>query len=161
MHIFYFFQPYQIDDNQEGVLIKDPIGSNNKVIEDCASGIIFKSWATDIYIFDLNPITHNEEYDDCITKDSQKLNVNIKIKIQIKKGNAKYIYEKFGLNWYENEISVILANLIRNEIIDRNKENLNQKEFKHISDNTKIKMEEIMKMKKLPVLIQSIIVNKC
>lgn len=105
------------DGEEEAVLIKKPwfAGHGGVVKEPVASGLTWVALTTSAIKFKITPVTHTEEFSNMMTKDNTPIDFAAYLKLQVRKGESPYLYEKFGQAWYENSIAPTFRALVRDK----------------------------------------------
>ena len=95
-----------VDAGEEMVLIQKPwfFGSGGVVAEPVVSGRSLLAFSTEYEKYTRQPIKYSENFTDVITYDNNPVDFNAHVQIQLVKGESPVLHEKFGRNWYENNI---------------------------------------------------------
>jgi len=117
--VFIFSSCTIVDPNgdEEAVLVMKPLifghGGVEKTPVNC--GLTFCAPTTSSIIFKITPITITEEFDNMVTKDNTPVTFSAYMKVQIISGETPKLYEKFGINWYDNSIKPKFRAMVRDK----------------------------------------------
>ena len=114
--IFFFWSCVQVDGGQEVVLIKKPWFFGHGGVDEIPvkPGLTWIALSTDSYVFSIVPIRYEERFDDMISSDNAKMDLDLFITLQIQEGKTPKLYSRFGMNWYKNNVSAPVRSKIRN-----------------------------------------------
>jgi regulator of protease activity HflC (stomatin/prohibitin superfamily) len=148
----------------ESVLIKKPImfGTGGVVKEAYTTGREYAAPTTDYVSISVQPQTTKESFDDLITRDNNPVDFDVTVTYQIQAGKTPYLYETFGLKWYENNIKPQFRNFSRDFAkgytmfdLTSNPATANAMEKELIKN-----LSDLVAKQKLPVLILNVAVGK-
>lgn len=107
--------PSSVDAGEEAVLIYKPWifghgGVDPKPVE---TGLVWTLWSTSVRRVDIKPFNIDEKFDDLITSDNNPVDFNVHMTFQHQKGKTPILVEKFGKDWYKNNVREPLRNVTR------------------------------------------------
>ena len=153
------------DGGEEGVIIKKPwfFGHGGVEKNSVETGLTWCVLSTSSVIFDLKPRIITEEFNDLITSDNVPVDFKSYVTVQIIKGETPILYEKFGVEWYYNNLKEPFRTLIRNYSkkqklfeLTTNADVLKAGEQSVFEDITKLVKDESIPVKILKVTIGKI-----
>jgi len=110
---------YRVKPNadQESVLVYKPwfFGHGGVEASPISTGATWCAATTDHYEFTITPVTMTEEFKNMITADNNPVSFDVYLKLQIQKGNSPILYQKFGLNWYQNNLQAAFRTMVRDK----------------------------------------------
>src|SRR5574344_641506 len=156
--------PAKINAGEEGVFVKKPwfFGHGGVDYSPVGTGLAWKAWTTKCVTFSIIPIQYDEKFSDIMSSDNTPVDLTAHALIKIKKGQTPLLLDKFGENWYENDIQKDFCNEVRNEISKWAMMQLTCK--REIYDNMSAKIEKVLKdkIKKdgIPIELMKVIIDK-
>lgn len=107
--------PSSVDAGEEAVLIYKPWifghgGVDPKPVE---TGLVWTLWSTSVRRVNIKPFNIDEKFDDLITSDNNPVDFNVHMTFQHQKGKTPILVEKFGKDWYKNNVREPLRNVTR------------------------------------------------
>ncbi len=104
-----------VEGGQEAVFIKKPwiFGSGGVDNDPLTQGLEWCALSTDNVKFSVVPITYEEKFDDMMTDDNTPVDFSAYLKIRVISGKTPYLYDKFGVSWYENTVAPKFRALVR------------------------------------------------
>jgi len=106
----------KVPSGNEAVLIKKPIFFGESGVEQVAypTGRHFYALTTDAEVISIRPYQITENFDDLITKDNNPVDFNVYISVEHISGKTWLLVEKYGSNWYVNNVKEPLRTMVRN-----------------------------------------------
>lgn len=153
-----------VDADEEAVLVKQPwfIGHGGVCPTPITTGNTWTAWTTDIVRFKITPVQYDEKFTDIMSSDNTPVDLTAHVLIQINKGQTPLLLQKFGKDWYLNDIQKDLCNEVRNEISKYPMMELTCK--RTIYDNASSRIENVLKNKvqreRIPITIMKVIIDK-
>ena len=153
-----------VNADEEGVFVKKPwfFGSGGVSETPLTEGSTWKVCTTDFIKFTMTPIQYNEKFDDIMSSDNTPVDLSAHVLIKIIDNKTPFLLDKFGPNWYENDIQKTFCNDIRNEISKYPMMELTCK--RTIYDSLRVRTKNILEARVksigLPVEIIDVIIDK-
>lgn len=153
-----------VDADEEAVLVEKPwfIGHGGVCSTPITTGNTWTAWTTDIVRFKITPVQYDEKFTDIMSSDNTPVDLTAHVLIQINKGQTPLLLQKFGKDWYLNDIQKDLCNEVRNEISKYPMMELTCK--RTIYDNASSRIENVLKNKvnreRIPITIMKVIIDK-
>ena len=153
-----------IEAGQEGVLVESPwfFGHGGVDYTPVSTGLTWKAPTTDCIKFNIIPQQFNENFNDIMSSDNTPVNLTAHALIRIISGKTPLLLDKFGVNWYKNDIQKDFCNEVRNEISKWPMMQLTCK--REIYDNMSAKIENVLRAKivkdGIPIELMKIIIDK-
>lgn len=153
-----------VDAGEEMVLIQKPwfFGSGGVVDEPVVSGRALLAFSTEYEKYTRQPIKYSENFTDVITYDNNPVDFNAHIQIQLIKGKSPVLHEKFGRNWYENNIEDQFRSKIRGYCSKFQMFTLStdRKIVDSLENVILLEMQDYIKTIDMPVKINQVIIGK-
>lgn len=156
--------PAKVDAGEEGVFVMKPwfFGHGGVDYEPVRTGLSWEAWSTKCYTFKIVPVQYDEPFSDIMSSDNTPVDLTAHALIRIKPGQTPLLLEKFGTNWYQNDIQKDFCNEVRNEISKWPMMQLTCK--REIYDNMSKKIEEVLNKKiqkdGIPIDLMKVIIDK-
>ncbi len=95
-----------VNGGEEAVIVRKPLFFGNVGVDPVpiTDGREWAVFSTDEFIFDVKPVQYTENFTDIITKDNNPVDFHGYIKLQINEGKSAELYDKFGIDWYVNNL---------------------------------------------------------
>lgn len=157
-------KPAKIKAGEEGVFVKTPwfIGHGGVDYDPVGTGLTWEALSTKCVTFQIIPVQYNEGFNDIMSSDNTPVDLTAHALIQIKAGQTPLLLDKFGENWYQNDIQKDFCNEVRNEISKWPMMQLTCK--REIYDNMSDKIEKVLRKKivkdGIPIKLMKIIIDK-
>ena len=153
-----------VDAGEEMVLIQKPwvFGSGGVVKEPIVSGRPLLAISTEYEKYTRQPIKYSELFTDVITYDNNPVDFDAHIQVQLIKGESPVLHEKFGRNWYENNIEDQFRAKIRGYCSKFQMFTLStdRKIVDSLENGILVEMQDYIKTIDMPVTINQIIIGK-
>lgn len=156
--------PAKVGEGEEGVFVKKPwfFGHGGVDYSPVNTGLSWEAWSTKCVTFPIIPVQYNEKFNDIMSSDNTPVDLTAHALIKIKSGQTPLLLDKFGEQWYQNDIQKDFCNEVRNEISKWPMMQLTCQ--RDIYDNMSIKIEKVLrdKIKKdgIPIELMKIIIDK-
>lgn len=154
----------KVEPGEEGVFNMTPwiFGKGGVDSIPLTSGSAYYVPSTSFTKFNVTPVQHDEDFKDLFTKDRVPIEFSAHALIQIQRGRTPYLFDNFGIHWYENNIQRVFTNEVRNEICKYTMEELisNRQVYDSISITIKSVLDRIIKQKNIPINLLSIVIDK-
>lgn len=153
-----------VNADEEGVFVKKPwfFGSGGVSETPLQEGSTWKVCTTDFIKFTMTPVQYDEKFDDIMSSDNTPVDLSAHVLIKIIDGKTPLLLDKFGPNWYQNDIQKTFCNDIRNEISKYPMMELTCK--RTIYDSLRVRTKNILEARVksigLPVEIIDVIIDK-
>lgn len=153
-----------VNADEEGVFVKKPwfFGSGGVSETSLQEGSTWKVCTTDFIKFTMTPVQYDEKFDDIMSSDNTPVDLSAHVLIKIIDGKTPLLLDKFGVNWYQNDIQKTFCNDIRNEISKYPMMELTCK--RSIYDSLRVRTKNILEARVksigLPVEIIDVIIDK-
>ena len=153
-----------VNADEEGVFVKKPwfFGSGGVSETPLQEGSTWKVCTTDFIKFTMTPVQYDEKFDDIMSSDNTPVDLSAHVLIKIIDGKTPLLLDKFGPNWYQNDIQKTFCNDIRNEISKYPMMELTCKRI--IYDSLRVRTKNILEARVksigLPVEIIDVIIDK-
>lgn len=158
-------QKVNVGPGEEGVIVKKPVftiffGNGGVVPEATKTGSEYRALSTDIILVDVIPKQYDEQFDDMQSKDNIPVDFNAYIKLRVK--NSPMLIEKFGADWYRNNVQEPFRTSIRDECKRRNMTELTVGEHAvaEIQTGVAASMKTFVEKADIPVEVVSVVVGK-
>lgn len=156
--------PAYVDAGEEGVFVKTPwfFGHGGVDYDPVGTGLSWEAWSTSCIKFKVIPVQYDEKFSDIMSADNTPVDLTAHALIRIKSGYTPLLLDKFGEDWYSNDIQKDFCNEVRNEISKWPMMQLTCK--REIYDNMSKKIENVLnaKIKKdgIPIELMKVIIDK-
>ena len=157
-------QPAKIKAGEEGVFVKSPwfFGHGGVDYTPVGTGLAWEAFTTRCVTFKVIPLQYNEKFNDIMSSDNTPVDLTAHALIRIKAGQTPLLLDKFGENWYQNDIQKDFCNEVRNEISKWPMMQLTCK--REIYDNMSDKIERVLRAKivkdGIPINLMKVIIDK-
>lgn len=154
----------EVEAGEEGVLVESPLffGHGGVDYTPVSTGLTWNAPTTDCIKFKIIPQQYNETFNDIMSSDNTPVNLTAHALIRIVSGKTPLLLDKFGVNWYKNDIQKDFCNEVRNEISKWPMMQLTCK--REIYDNMSSKIEKVLRAKitkdGIPIELMKIIIDK-
>lgn len=154
-----------VDGDEEGVFVLQPwfFGHGGVSQRPLTEGSTWRVWSTRFVKFKVVPVRYDESFDDdAFSDDNTPLDVTAYLTVQIQRGKTPELLQKFGENWFENNLRVKFRTLIRGEICKYSMYDLvsNRDCLLNINKTIYEDISKYVKTMNIPVTICSVDVNK-
>lgn len=149
---------------QEGVYVENPWFFGHGGVDDTPvnTGLSWVAPTTNCVVFNITPVQYDEKFNDIMSSDNTPVDLTAHSLIRIISGKTPLLLNKFGENWYQNDIQKDFCNEVRNEISKWPMMQLTCK--REIYDNMSKKIELVLKNKikrdGIPVELMKVIIDK-
>lgn len=156
--------PARVKAGEEGVFVKSPwlFGHGGVDYTPMKTGLIWAAFSTKCITFRVIPVQYDEKFNDIMSSDNTPVDLTAHALIRIKTGQTPLLLDKFGENWYQNDIQKDFCNEVRNEISKWPMMQLTCK--REIYDNMSNKIEGVLRAKivkdGIPIEIMKVIIDK-
>lgn len=105
----------EIDAGHEGVVVQKPLmfGHSGVMPEPAPTGRVWHFWTTAIVPYNIQPFRVDEKFADLITSDNVPVTFNSYVQMQVVAGKTPLLHEKFGPEWYENNVQESYRTMVR------------------------------------------------
>jgi preprotein translocase subunit SecD len=154
----------KVNAGEEGVFVMKPwfFGHGGVDYNPISAGSSWMVFTTKCVTFSVIPIQYNEDFSDIMSSDNTPVNLTAHALIKIEKSKTPLLLDKFGENWYENDIQKDFCNEVRNEISKWPMMQLTCK--REIYDSMSNKIENILRKKiqkdGIPIELIKVIIDK-
>jgi len=153
-----------VNANEEGVFIKKPyfFGKGGVQAEPLTKGSEWKVFSSDFIKFIMSPVQYEEHFEDLVANDNNLINTSVYMTLQIKPGNTPILLEKFGENWYKNNVQEMFRKVTRDKLCEYGMFQLttDRKVYDVINADIEKTMVSFFKERDLPVNIRSIVISR-
>lgn len=154
-----------VNGDEEGVFVKKPwfFGDGGVDKTPLKEGSAWRVFTTSFYKFKKVPVRYDELIDDTPSDDNTPMDVSAYATIRIKEGKTPILLDKFGENWYKNNIQVKFRSLIRDQVSEYPMYDLasNRNVLSAIEKYIKTELEKTIKNDGLPIEVISVDINRC
>jgi regulator of protease activity HflC (stomatin/prohibitin superfamily) len=154
----------KVDGDEEGVFTLQPyfFGTGGVDYKPLKEGTEWYVPTTKFTVLKVSPQQYEEEFDDIITNNNTPVDLGAYLTLQIKKGNTPLLIEKFGEQWYENNIQQQFRQFVRNEISKYEMFILtsDREVYATINANIESQTRALFETKKLPVDLITVIIGR-
>lgn len=107
----------KVNAGHESVLIYKPyfIGHGGVEKDPISTGTEWCAWTTSHEDFIITPFTITEHFKDMIPSDNTPVSFDVYLKVQIKKGETPTLCEKFGSDWYNQNLQSSFRTMVRDK----------------------------------------------
>lgn len=107
-----------VNGDEEAVLIMKPFFFGHGGVDEkpVSSGRIMVAATTDDIIFKITPNAYAEKFENLISDDNVPLDFETHLTLRIIKGSTPDLYENFGADWYEHNVSPKFRSLVRDVV---------------------------------------------
>ncbi|OGG59336.1 hypothetical protein A3C89_02410 [Candidatus Kaiserbacteria bacterium RIFCSPHIGHO2_02_FULL_50_50] len=166
----------QIEAGHEGVIVDKPFftffenGGVRSEPLDAGSKWLF--YTSDVIMYDIRPVQHNEAFDDVrdgtITSDNIPIDFNAYIKVRPISGKTPKLHSSFGPHWYEQNIKELFRTSVRDEVSKTSMTALTTRQLNKdgkdiLGEIQRVvlgEMREFVKAKSIDVEVMEVIVGK-
>lgn len=148
-----------------GVFVKKPflLGSNGVDPQPAEAGRhYFAFWSTTLELYNIQPQSVTEKFDDLITKDNMPVDFAAYVQIQLIPEKVPMLHSKFGVNWYKNNLEKQFQEMVRNHA--KNYEAFSLMSSPTVSDEMSRSIEkqvvEFVESIDLPVIVKNVSIGK-
>jgi regulator of protease activity HflC (stomatin/prohibitin superfamily) len=108
-------QVTEIEAGHEGVVVQKPLifGSSGVMPEAASTGRIWHWWTTLVVPYNIQPFRVDEQFADLITSDNVPVTFNSYVQMQVTAGKTPLLHEKFGPEWYANNVQESYRTMVR------------------------------------------------
>jgi len=156
--------PAKVNAGEEGVFVKNPwfFGHGGVDYDPVSTGLSWEAFTTKCHTFKIIPVQYDEKFNDIMSSDNTPVDLTAHALIKITAGKTPLLLDKFGDNWYQNDIQKDFCNEVRNEISKWPMMQLTCK--REIYDNMSSKIETVLKAKihkdGIPIELMKVIIDK-
>jgi regulator of protease activity HflC (stomatin/prohibitin superfamily) len=152
-----------VDDGEEAVLVKKPwfIGEGGTVME-AHTGSAWVAWSTEGYRYNLRPKRYTISFNDITSNDNVPMSIEATAVLRIKRGESPVLHNRFGKEWYENNVEHQFAAFVRNVVRQNDHISLVSDEATTLRGQDKIKENLIayIEGEDMPVIVDSVILGR-
>lgn len=104
-----------VDAGFEGVKVRKPwfFGESGVDQKTYDTGTHFMALTTDMVAYDVRPLRVEETFDDAATSDRTPVDFSAFVNLQINKGQAWLLHDRFGSDWYNKNVQPEFQGMIR------------------------------------------------
>lgn len=144
----------------ETVVVDKPyiFGSNKIRKVPLTAGRQYIWFSSDAVQVETKPIQHEEEFDDMTTSDNIYVDFHAFLRTRVLHNGSPYLLEKFGLEYYKNNIQQVFREAVRDEISKYAMTPLTTRSenTKAMKDNILRHLNQYLTLKKIPVEVEDI-----
>jgi len=153
-----------VNANEEGVFVKKPwfFGKGGVRKEPLTQGSEWKVATTSYIKFTMSPVQYGESFEDLVAKDNNLINTRAYLTLQIKSGKTPELLEKFGLEWYKNNVQETFRKITRDKLCEYGMFELttNRQVYEKINSDITNDLNSHFSIRKLPVEIKSVVISR-
>lgn len=147
-----------VDAGTEGVVVTKPyfFGHGGVQRDPIKTGAEFVAWTTDVIPVTITPITVDEVFDDIMPRDNNPVDYHAALQIRIT--NSVLLIEKFGVDWYKNNLQRPFQNMNRNQVRQYSMPELalEQTVVQHVEQALEAELRAYAKSIAIPVEVQKV-----
>lgn len=159
-----FLDRVKVEAGQEAVLIDKPFffGKGGVQKQSVQAGAVWVWCTTSATMLDVRPVQNKEFFDDIMTSDNVPVDFNTFVKVKIKDGQTPYLLEKFGANWYQNNLQQIIRTEVRDAVAKHPMTALTTRSdvINDVQRNIFKEVESFISKSGLPVILMEVILEK-
>ena len=156
--------PSPVDAGQEGVVINKPwiFGHGGVSQTPIETGLAWTVWSTEVQRYNIKPDKLKENFIDLTASDNVAIDFDAYITVQVKKGEAPTLHEKFGVDWYDNNLKDVFRKVLRNEARSRTSIELrtNENTIDEVQEKVHSSVTAYAAEIKLPIIITKVVIGK-
>ena len=156
--------PSGVDGGEEAVLTYKPwvFGHGGVDPKPIATGLTWTVWSTSVNRYNIKPRKVTEKFIDLTATDNVAIDFNSYLTLKIKKGMSPILHDKFGAEWYSNNVKDYYRTVVRNEGRTHSSIELrtNPKVIEAAQENIRVAMVKYLDRIQLPVDVVKSVIGK-
>lgn len=152
-----------VDDGQEAVIVKKPwfFGDGGTVLEP-HTGAGWYAPSTSSYIYSIRPEAKHISFDDIISNDNVPMGIEATVVLRVKQGYSPVLHNRFGREWYDNNIERQFSRFVRNFVRQNDHTDLVSDEATNLRGQEVIfqNLVEYIEGEDMPIIVDAVVLGR-